>query len=173
MVPRSGARGLLRGPGGEGSALLRVEGLERATAVNVGDEVVCSGLGAAFPRGTRVGVVEQVEMPEGSLTATALVRPAVEFDRLANVLVILAPEQGARARARARARRRRGRGATSVAPHPGPARPGWIGTWTCHFPAVGVAAAGAGAGVAAGAAAETLNSIAGRFSSGVLALPFS
>jgi rod shape-determining protein MreC len=95
MVPRSGARGLLRGPGGEGSALLRVEGLERATAVNVGDEVVCSGLGAAFPRGTRVGLVEQVEMPEGSLTATALVRPAVEFDRLANVLVILAPEQGA------------------------------------------------------------------------------
>lgn len=95
MVPRSGARGLLRGPGGEGNALLRVEGLERATAVNVGDEVVCSGLGAAFPRGTRVGTVEAVEMAEGSLTATALVRPAVAFDRLANVLVILAAEQRA------------------------------------------------------------------------------
>jgi rod shape-determining protein MreC len=92
LLPRTGARGILRGVGAEGGAPLRVEGLERQSNVVAGDEVVCSSLGARFPRGTRVGTVVAVDILEGSLTSTAQVKPAVQFDRLANVMVVLATE---------------------------------------------------------------------------------
>lgn len=93
MVARTGVRGLLRGSGAEGDVLLKVEGLDRTAQVQTGDEIVATGLGARFPRGTRVGVVVATEIPEGSLTQTADVRPAVTFESLRDVLVILAPEQ--------------------------------------------------------------------------------
>lgn len=92
MVARTGARGLLRGAGAEGQVLLRVEGLDRTADLQPGDQVVATGLGARFPRGTLVGHVVASQMPEGELTQTADVKPVVSFERLRNVLVVVTPE---------------------------------------------------------------------------------
>lgn len=53
-----------------------------------GDLVVTSGYGGAFPPGLPIGVVEQVE--RGRLTPLATLRPVVDLDRLAEVLVLRA-----------------------------------------------------------------------------------
>jgi len=95
FLPRSGARGILRGPGADDEALLRVDGLDRTDDVKAGDEVLSSGLGARFPRGTRVGVVTNVEQPAGSLNQTAFVKPGVKYSQVRNVLVVLTPEDRA------------------------------------------------------------------------------
>ncbi|MBI5494911.1 MAG: rod shape-determining protein MreC [Deltaproteobacteria bacterium] len=92
VLPRTGARGILRGTGSDRGPSLQVEGLERELDVREGDEVVASGLGARFPRGTHIGRVVSVHTAETSLTSTAEVQPAVGFARLRDVLVIRSAE---------------------------------------------------------------------------------
>lgn len=95
VLPRGNARGILKGPGAEEETLLRVDGLDRTDDVKPGDEVVASGLGARFPRGTRVGTVVSVEQPEGGSMKVAMVQAAVRYHQVRNVLVVLTPEDRA------------------------------------------------------------------------------
>jgi rod shape-determining protein MreC len=54
----------------------------------VGDVVVTSGIDGIYPKGFVIGQVESVEK-SGSAYKTILVRPAVDFSRLEEVLVVL------------------------------------------------------------------------------------
>ena len=75
VIPRTGGRGILTGLGRADSYACTIEWLERQTQargakVQVGDEVVTSGLGASFPPGLVVGKVTRVaqrrrHVPEG------------------------------------------------------------------------------------------------------------
>jgi rod shape-determining protein MreC len=90
LVPGSGGGGLLVGhPGGSGYRC-RIQYFTGPTPAKVGDKVVTTGLGG-FPRDLPVGTVSRVALPPGSLFQEVDVTPAVDFARLTEVLVLLAP----------------------------------------------------------------------------------
>ena len=87
-VPRSGARGVLKGQPGEEAYAAVIPNMPRSEDVREGDEVVTSGIGG-FPRDLPVGLVSRVARPDSGLWQRVEVRPAVDFGRLAEVLVVL------------------------------------------------------------------------------------
>src|SRR5689334_16842103 len=91
VVPRTGGRGILRGKSGENGYRCSIEYLQRGQAAQVGDKVVTSGLGGAFPRDLPVGHITTVTPSAVGLFQEVEVTPDVDFARLSEVLVIAAP----------------------------------------------------------------------------------
>jgi rod shape-determining protein MreC len=77
----------------EGSAAkppaLRMVNIARDADVIKGDKIVTSGFGGIYPKGRLVGEVTDVVNEEGGLLKYAILKPAVDFDRLEEVLVIV------------------------------------------------------------------------------------
>ncbi len=96
-IARTGARGVLKGLGKNDSYLCKLEWVEHSSdpeapaAVEVGDKVMTSGLGAAFPAGIVVGHVSKVVDKDYGMFQEVYVEPAVEFSHLRGVTVLLAP----------------------------------------------------------------------------------
>lgn len=86
LVQRSRARGIARGTG---SDTLEFEFVARGSDVQVGDEVVTSGMGGVHPKGLRIGVVTEVSDPGQRLLQTATLKPAFDAARLEQVFVML------------------------------------------------------------------------------------
>ena len=95
VVPRTGGRGILRGKSGENGYRCSIEYLTRGNAAQVGDKVVTSGLGGAFPRDLAVGKVTAVLPGAVGLFQEVEVTPDVDFARLSEVLVLAAPPPAA------------------------------------------------------------------------------
>jgi rod shape-determining protein MreC len=91
VVPRTGGRGILRGKSGENGYRCSIEYLARGEPARVGDKVVTSGLGGAFPRDLAVGHISQVLPGTVGLYQEVEVTPEVDFARLSEVLVVVAP----------------------------------------------------------------------------------
>lgn len=87
-LPRSGGRGVLTGEARADRYVARIEQLDRDVAVKVGDPVVTSGLGRAFPAGISVGKVASVRADPSSLYQQVEVEPAVDFTHFSSVLVL-------------------------------------------------------------------------------------
>jgi rod shape-determining protein MreC len=81
----SRSRGVVRGYGASG---LTIEYLPVTKKVEVGEKVLTSGLDRVFPPGLLVGKVERVSSSSQTLFRRVVVEPAVDFDRLEEVLVI-------------------------------------------------------------------------------------
>ena len=94
VVRRTGARGILTGLGRPDSYACTIGWLEKQqkadAKVELGDEVVTSGLGASFPPGLVVGKVSKVLGDDGMLQRVE-VEPAVDVSRVRAVMVLLAP----------------------------------------------------------------------------------
>ncbi|HEY5923785.1 MAG TPA: rod shape-determining protein MreC [Kofleriaceae bacterium] len=102
VIPRTGGRGILTGRGRADSYGCTIEWLERQTPaagsaastetgrVQVGDEVVTSGLGASFPPGLVVGKVTSIGKDDGMFQRVE-VAPIVDVSRVRAVEVLLAP----------------------------------------------------------------------------------
>lgn len=88
VIERNGARGILRGTGLDDAYKCQIEHLSREDDVKVGDLVVTSGLGQRFPASIVVGEIVKVEKPAFGLYQQAEVRPAVNFSRLEEVLIM-------------------------------------------------------------------------------------
>jgi rod shape-determining protein MreC len=88
-LPRSGGRGVLTGEGRSDRYVARLEQLDRDAAARVGDPVVTSGLGGAFPAGIAVGKITAVRSDPSSLYQEVEVEPAVDFTRFESVLILL------------------------------------------------------------------------------------
>lgn len=77
----------------EGSAAkppaLRMVNIARDADIIKGDKIVTSGFGGIYPKGRLVGEVTDVVNEEGGLLKYAILKPAVDFDRLEEVLVIV------------------------------------------------------------------------------------
>jgi rod shape-determining protein MreC len=82
IIERSRAQGVV--VGGEGD-LLRLEYVSEVADVQAGDLVVTSGIDGIFPKGFAIGRIESVEKSAGGF----VVRPAIDFQRLEQVLVVL------------------------------------------------------------------------------------
>jgi rod shape-determining protein MreC len=87
LIERSRAQGIVIGAG-DGRLLL--EYMSEVFDVVVGDDVVTSGIDGIYPKGFAIGKVDGVEK-SGSAYKRISVRPAVDFDTLEEVLVILTP----------------------------------------------------------------------------------
>ena len=98
LIPRTGGRGILTGLGKSDSYACTIQWLERTASitastdarVQVGDEVVTSGLGASFPPALVVGKVSKVSRDDGMFQKVE-VEPAVDVSRVRAVEVLLAP----------------------------------------------------------------------------------
>jgi rod shape-determining protein MreC len=87
LIERSRSQGVAVGAGDE---LLRMEYVSEVADVAVGDTVVTSGIDGIYPKGFVVGKVEAVER-SGNSYKQILVRPAVDFSSIEEVLVVLTP----------------------------------------------------------------------------------
>jgi rod shape-determining protein MreC len=87
-IQRSRVDGVVRWEFGDRAALdlLYVSSQED---VLKGDMVVTSGLGGIFPAGVRIGTVEKVGLEPNGLTKEIVIRPAVDFRTLEEVLVYI------------------------------------------------------------------------------------
>lgn len=91
LVQRSRTRVRVRGRGGDAGLHMDAQYLERTADVEPGDVLMTSGLGTTFPKGLIVGRIDAVERRAFGLYQRAQVRPAVDFARLEEVLVLLPP----------------------------------------------------------------------------------
>ncbi len=75
---------------GTGSAqALRVKNVPYYSAMREGDRVITSGLSEIYPKGIIVGTVKEVTREENGLLLAASIEPAVHFDDLEEVLIVL------------------------------------------------------------------------------------
>jgi rod shape-determining protein MreC len=90
LIARSRAQGVVVG---EGDERLRMEYVSEVADVAKGDLVVTSGIDGIFPKGFVIGVVESVDKA-GGMYKRIVVKPAVDFRSLEEVLVVLTPMPG-------------------------------------------------------------------------------
>jgi rod shape-determining protein MreC len=90
IIPRTGGRGILKGKPGENGYRAAVEYLMHGEQAKQGDVVVTTGLGG-FPRDVPVGKVSRVVKSPAGLYQEVEVTPDVDFARLSEVLVVVAP----------------------------------------------------------------------------------
>ncbi len=87
LIERTRVQGVVEGVG-DGS--LRMEYVPGTSDVKPGDLVVTSGIDGIYPKGFVIGTIEQVERGNGGYHEIT-VRPAVDFTRLEEVLVVRTP----------------------------------------------------------------------------------
>jgi rod shape-determining protein MreC len=95
VIPRTGGRGILRGKAGENGYRCSIEYLARGEPAKEGDAVVTSGVGGQFPRTLAVGHITRIIPGAVGLYQDVEVTPDVDFARLQDVLVIVAPPPAA------------------------------------------------------------------------------
>jgi rod shape-determining protein MreC len=87
LIERSRAQGVAKGMG---ESRLQLEFVSEAADVAVGDLVVTSGIEGIFPKGFTIGRVDVVEKT-GPAYKRITVKPAVDFSKLEEVLVVQTP----------------------------------------------------------------------------------
>jgi rod shape-determining protein MreC len=90
VLPRTGGRGILKGKPGENGYRCAIEYLMQGDQAKEGDVAVTSGLGG-FPRDLPVGRVSKIVKNSAGLTQDIEITPDVDFARLSEVLVVVAP----------------------------------------------------------------------------------
>jgi rod shape-determining protein MreC len=85
LIQRTRARGIVFGKSQNQLAFRYVSVRE---AVEVGDDIISSGLGDIYPKGIRIGTVVSVRPQHDGLFYEIAVRPAVEFGKLEEVLAL-------------------------------------------------------------------------------------
>lgn len=90
VLPRTGGRGILKGKPGENGYRCTIEYLMQGDQAKEGDLAVTSGLGG-FPRDLPVGRISKIVKNSAGLTQEIEITPDVDFARLSEVLVVVAP----------------------------------------------------------------------------------
>lgn len=86
LVQRSRARGVVEGAGAD---TLRLKYVMHNDDVAAGDRLVATGTDGVFPKGALVGFVRAIKQEGKGVFQQIEVEPAVDFDRLEEVLVVL------------------------------------------------------------------------------------
>jgi rod shape-determining protein MreC len=86
LVQRTRARGVVKGTSRDECYL---DYVLHADDVRVGDLVVSSGFDGVYPKGLLIGTVTAVDFKGGDFFKDVQVTPAVDFDKLEEVLIIL------------------------------------------------------------------------------------
>jgi rod shape-determining protein MreC len=91
LVERTRAQGVVLGTGED---LLRMEYVTGVADVKPGDTIVTAGVDGIYPKGFVIGKVDSVEKGNG-IYKVINVRPAADFTRLEDVLVVTTPPEAA------------------------------------------------------------------------------
>ncbi len=91
LVERSRAQGVVLGTG---ENRLRMEYVSSAADVQVGDIVTTSGIDGIYPKGFVIGQIESIERGAGMFSAI-VIRPAVDFSAVEEILVVVTPPPAA------------------------------------------------------------------------------
>jgi len=86
LVQRTRARGIVKGTSQDDCYL---DYVLHADDVRVGDLVVSSGFDGVYPKGLLIGTVTAVDFKGGDFFKDVQITPAVDFDKLEEVLIIL------------------------------------------------------------------------------------
>ncbi len=87
LIERTRAQGVVIGGGDQ---RLRMEYVSEISDIVVGDVVMTSGIDGIYPKGFIIGTVEAVTK-NGSAYGEIIVKPAVDFSSIEEVLVVLTP----------------------------------------------------------------------------------
>lgn len=90
LTATSRAQGIIAGIGTD---KLQMKYLALDAEVAIGEDVTTSGVGSIFPKGLQIGKIESIERDSDGLHLLALVRPAVSFSKLEEVLCLISPPQ--------------------------------------------------------------------------------
>ncbi len=94
LTERTRAGGIVVGAEIDGGPGLRMDFVSNLADVAPGDAVVASGTDGIYPRGFTIGTVERSERGT-QLHRTIIVRPAVDFSAIEEVLIVLIPARSA------------------------------------------------------------------------------
>lgn len=86
--PESRVAGIVEGSGSNPLAP-RMINIARDADIIKSDKVITSGFGGIYPKGLLIGEVMDIVNEEGGLLKYAVLKPAVDFDRLEEVLIIV------------------------------------------------------------------------------------
>ncbi len=89
LVRRTSSRGIIQGTNAEERLLCQLAFSLRTEDVQVGDEIITSGLDQQFPPDLPLGHIQDVSKSDQGIFQEATVKPQVDFTRLREVLVIL------------------------------------------------------------------------------------
>jgi rod shape-determining protein MreC len=90
LVQRSRARGVIKGTSEDQCGF---EYVLQKHDVQIGDTVVASGLDGVYPKGLRIGWVSDVVKREPEIFLDITVTPFIDFEKLEEVLIVLAPQK--------------------------------------------------------------------------------
>lgn len=93
LIERTRTGGLVEGAAGQPP--LRMQMVSMLADVQQGDLVVSSGIDGIYPKGYAIGSIDAIEREQGASTLGLRVRPAVDFNSLEEVLVVLVPPRPA------------------------------------------------------------------------------
>lgn len=65
----------------------------RNESIEVGDKLITAGVGGIYPKGIKVGMITDISKENFGMTLSVEVAPAVDFDKLEEVLVLIPSEQ--------------------------------------------------------------------------------
>lgn len=88
LIERTRVQGIVVGIG---DGLLRMQYVPGTSDVKTGDLVVTSGIDGIFPKGFVIGTIDHTERGAGAYHEI-VIRPAVDFSRLEEVLVVRTPQ---------------------------------------------------------------------------------
>lgn len=90
LVQRAESRvaGIVEGNSSD-KTLARMVNIPRDSDIIEGDQIITSGFGGIYPKGIVVGSVEAIANDSGGLLKYAMLRPAVDFQKLEEVAVIV------------------------------------------------------------------------------------
>ena len=92
MIQSSREEGIVQGTA---QGYIRMKYLPPLSPIPIGENVVTSGLTGAFPRGLQIGQIGRLQKTDTDLFQSAEIQPAVGFQTLEGVLVIISPGSGA------------------------------------------------------------------------------
>lgn len=82
--------GIVKGyKGNEDELLAEITGLALDSEIKSGDTILTSGLGGIYPKGIEIGKVTEVFEDKAKVRKTAIVKPAVEFNKVDQLLIVV------------------------------------------------------------------------------------
>lgn len=85
IIESTRVKGIIKGRGGN---LLSLEYVRRTENVKIGDCVVTSGLLGMFPKGLKIGHVQEVKRDVNKIFSDIVVKPCVEMDKIEGIFGI-------------------------------------------------------------------------------------
>ncbi|HQH99993.1 MAG TPA: rod shape-determining protein MreC [Deltaproteobacteria bacterium] len=85
IIESTRVKGIIKGRGGN---LLSLEYVRRTENVKIGDCIVTSGLLGMFPKGLKIGYVQEVKRDVNKIFSDIVVKPCVEMDKIEGIFGI-------------------------------------------------------------------------------------